>query len=92
LQTIFNKFFDTGQFLFGHLSHIFAKGQSILAEISIKILGLVKFPIELLVLHPVLSKFHRVYLRIRFQGEENRCKENKSEFFLHKICPVSSKN
>ena len=40
LQTIFNKFFDTGQFLFGHLSHIFAKGQSILAEISIKILCL----------------------------------------------------
>src|SRR5688572_30268754 len=87
LQSVFNKLFNGRQFLFRYLRHIFAQRQSILAEISIEIICLVKFPAELLVLHTVLSKLHSVHLRIRFQGEENRRQENKSVFFLHKICP-----
>src|SRR5678810_1360583 len=54
LQTIFYKFLDAAQLFFSHLRHILAQRQSILAEISIKILCLVKFPVEFLELHPVL--------------------------------------
>ena len=50
------------QFHFGNLGHIFAKLKTILAEISIKIFGLVIFPFKFLVLNPVLTEFHRIHL------------------------------
>ncbi len=71
LQSILNKFLYVGEFLFSHLGNVFAKCQSILAEITIEIFCLVIFPCEFLVLHTVFSKFHIVHLRCGFHHHEN---------------------
>jgi hypothetical protein len=72
LQSVFNEFFQLGQFLLRYLGNIFTQFQTVMAEISIEIISLVIFPIEFLLLNAVLSKLHSIHL-----GKAVPC--NKSE-------------
>src|SRR5258706_2002224 len=65
LQSIFYKFFQAGKLILGNLGYILSQAKTILAEVSVKIFGLVIFPFEFLELNPVLSELHRTYLPIR---------------------------
>jgi hypothetical protein len=72
LRAVFDKFFKAGQLFFGYLRHVFAQFQPVLAEVGIEIIGLVIFPIELLVLHAVFAKLYGVYLCVcRYEGSKS---------------------
>src|SRR5687768_16666307 len=53
LQTIFYKFFDTGELSLCNLGYILSQCKAILAEVGIKVFGLIIFPFKFLVLNPV---------------------------------------
>src|ERR1035437_11075287 len=58
LYAVFSKGFNAGQFFFSNLRYIFSKLLPVLAEVSIKILGLIILPLKFFELKSVLSIFN----------------------------------
>jgi len=72
LQAVFNEFFYARQLFFSQLSYIFSERLPPFIEISIEILCLLVFPLELLELQTIFSEFHRIHLGEGMTGEKEK--------------------